>query len=235
MAASIVRNTRLTLISIEGNIGSGKSTFIQQLRAREWPSNVKFIDEPVKDWDVIRDTVSNKSMLELFYADQERNAFSFQMMAYITRLAKIREAIRSYTGEERLVLITERCLLTDKNVFAKMLYDSGRIREVDYKIYTSWFDEFIQDIPQPIIVYVNTSPSICYSRIASRSRKGEEAIPLSYLTKCHEYHNKWIYTMNYIIELNGNYDKTTPADYNDWCSIVKTACRWGTPSTLVKE
>jgi deoxyadenosine/deoxycytidine kinase len=229
MASAITRNTRVTLISIEGNIGSGKSTFIQQLRSREWPSNVKFIDEPVKDWDAIRDSRDNKTMLELFYADQERNAFSFQMMAYITRLAKIREAIRSYTGEECLVLITERCLLTDRNVFAKMLYDSGQIREVDYRIYTTWFDEFIQDIPKPIIIYVKANPSVCYTRIHSRSRAGEESIPLEYLSKCHIYHNEWISTMPYVYELNGNYHKTVPADYNDWCSMVKTAMRFDSP------
>jgi deoxyadenosine/deoxycytidine kinase len=223
VVSSFVRNMRVSLISIEGNIGSGKSTFIQQLRAREWPSNVKFLDEPVKEWESIYDSREHKTMLEMFYEDQDRNAFSFQMMAYITRLAKIREAIRSYTGEDTLVLITERCLLTDRNVFAKMLYDSGKIREVDYKIYTSWFDEFIRDIPEPIIIYVKANPSVCHSRIHTRSRAGEESIPLSYLSKCHDYHNEWISTMSYVYELNGNYNKTSPADYNDWCSLVKTA------------
>lgn len=216
----------IVLLSIEGNIGSGKSSFIRQLRSKEWSPNVIFLDEPVQDWETIKDSESNKTMLELFYTDQERNAFSFQMMAYITRLTKIRNAIRSYKGDGPLILITERCLFTDKNVFAKMLYDSKQIREVDYAIYTKWFDEFIKDIPTPIIIYVKTKPSICYNRIHLRSRTGEESIPLSYLKKCHEYHDDWIYTMPNVVTLNGDYDKLEPTDYNDWCTAVKTIIKY---------
>ena len=66
------------------------------------------------------------------------------MMAYISRISLLKKAIKSNPGK---IIISERCVLTDKNVFAKMLYDSGKIEEVNYKIYLQWFDEFIEDIP----------------------------------------------------------------------------------------
>ena len=43
------------------------------------------------------------------------------------------------------IFITERCLYTDKHVFAKMLYDDGKIESVNYAIYNKWFDTFIDD------------------------------------------------------------------------------------------
>ena len=50
------------------------------------------------------------------------------MMAYVSRLTLFRKALK----EDYDVIITERCLNTDCNVFAKMLYDSGNIEEMKY-------------------------------------------------------------------------------------------------------
>ena len=44
-------------------------------------------------------------------------------MAYISRLTLIRQALR----ENYDIIFTERSIYTDRNVFAKMLYDSGKI------------------------------------------------------------------------------------------------------------
>ena len=53
-----------------------------------------------------------------------------------------RKAIR---GNPNSVIISERCVFTDKNVFAKMLYESDKIDEIEYTIYTKWFDEFADE------------------------------------------------------------------------------------------
>ena len=63
-------------------------------------------------------------------------------MMYISRLALLRKTIRENPGCH---IVTERSIYTDKNVFAKMLYDDGKIEEVNYKIYLMWFDEFVQE------------------------------------------------------------------------------------------
>lgn len=198
------------IISIEGNIGSGKSTLLASLQDY-FKNNKKiiFLREPLDEWEGITDD-NGTSMLKLFYEDQKQHSFSFQIMALITRLALLKEAIKNNPNS---IIITERSLYTDKMVFAKMLYDTKNIESHNYKIYLKLFDTFVFDYKIDHIVYVNTSPEICYERIAKRSRDGESNISLEYLTKCHEYHNEmlsddslfkdqWIYDGN--IELHKN-------------------------------
>lgn len=177
------------LISIEGNIGSGKSTLLENLRERFGNhSNVIFLREPVDDWDAVRDE-NGVTMLQKFYDDKMKYSFPFQMMAYISRLANIKNVIRNH---ENVVIISERSLNTDKEVFAKMLFDNGFIELVNYKIYLNWFNAFVEDCPVTKIIYVKADPSICEQRIKKRSRVGENNISIEYLQTCHDYHEKML-------------------------------------------
>ena len=98
---------RPKIISIEGNIGSGKSTLLGNLKkALANTPGVVFLKEPVDDWESIRDK-EGKTMLQKFYADQEKYSFSFQMMAYVSRLALLRETIKE---NPTAVIISERSL-----------------------------------------------------------------------------------------------------------------------------
>ena len=120
-----------TIISIEGNIGSGKSTLLKYLtRCYEGEKDFVFLQEPVDAWDTIKDA-QGVTMLEKFYQDQNRYSFSFQMMAYISRLALLKKTCEENPNS---IIVTERSLYTDKHVFAKMLYDAKYIEEVEYKI-----------------------------------------------------------------------------------------------------
>jgi deoxyadenosine/deoxycytidine kinase len=195
-------NKYFTIVSIEGNIGSGKSTLLEKLR-EEYKDNkyVRFLREPVDEWEKIKDKDGN-TMLQKFYANQTEYSFAFQMMAYISRLAIIRDTVREIininanldtdANFKKFVIITERSLYTDKFVFAKMLYDQGKIEDVKYQIYLNWFDEFAKDFPVNEVIHVNTDPAKCYERIHKRSRIGEEVIPLAYLEACHKYHNEFL-------------------------------------------
>jgi deoxyadenosine/deoxycytidine kinase len=172
----------MKIFSIEGNIGSGKSTLIKNLKKNIPGNQFTFLQEPVDVWNEIKDN-SGKTILEHYYQDNKRYAFSFQMMAYISRLSQIRKC------NPDSIIITERCLFTDREIFAKMLYDSGDISEIEYTIYLKWFDEF--SFPVTGYIYVQTTPETCSKRIEIRNRKGEN-IPLSYLKNCHEYHENWL-------------------------------------------
>jgi len=66
----------MTLISVEGNIGAGKSTLLESLKTK-FPELI-FVDEPVEEWSTITDS-NGVSILEKYYADQTRYAFSFQV------------------------------------------------------------------------------------------------------------------------------------------------------------
>ena len=105
----------MSIYSIEGNIGSGKSTLVKMMK--EQTSNVVFVKEPVDVWNTIKDN-NNETILEKYYKNQEKYAFSFQIMAYISRISILRKTIKKNPND---IIITERSVLTDKNVFAKML------------------------------------------------------------------------------------------------------------------
>ena len=151
-------NNAYTIVSIEGNIGSGKSTLLAKLRETYAnDANIVFLKEPVDEWEKITDE-NGVTILEKFYADQEKYSFAFQMMAYVSRLKVLRDALKnisdSQQAQKRTILITERSLYTDKLVFAKMLYDSGKIEHVNYQIYLNWFDTFSGEFPVHKVIYV---------------------------------------------------------------------------------
>ena len=184
-----------TFISIEGNIGSGKSTLLANLREHyKNNDNVIFLKEPVDEWAKIKD-INGTTILEKFYADQEKYSFSFQMMAYVSRIKVLRDTLKEKNiGQDKkhYIIITERSLYTDKMVFAKMLYDTGKIEDVNYQIYLNWFDTFSGEFPVHKVIYVKAAPEQCYERIAKRSREGEENIPLEYLKACSLYHDNML-------------------------------------------
>ena len=211
------------LICIEGNIGSGKSTFVNYLKnnfsLNTLSKSVAFIDEPVDIWTTIKDN-SGKNIIEKYYKDQEKYAFSFQMMAYISRLSRIRNAI----NKKYDIIFTERSIYTDKNVFAKMLYDDKKISEIEYKIYNKWFEEFSECIKNMKIIYVKSNYQICFDRVIKRNRKGE-TIPIEYLKLCSDYHEKWLIQYPNKIIIDGNIDNEKDYSYyDDIVRLIKNLC-----------
>ena len=177
------------IISFDGNIGSGKSTKVKDIEEyykNKGRTDILFIQEPVDTWNSVVDE-NGVTILSNYYKDQKRFAFRLQMLAYISRLALLRNAIKK--GYK--YIITERCVGTDRNVFSKMLYDKGDIEHDEYIIYKKWFNEFISDVPIGAIVYIKASPEICLERVNIRAREGEN-IPLEYLKECDKYHDEWI-------------------------------------------
>lgn len=214
-----ILGNKVYLISVEGNIGSGKSTFLERLR-ETYASHpyVVFAPEPVSVWQTIVDT-NGVSILEKFYKDQVTYAFPFQMMAYISRLAILRRLVRERDTGKPLIIITERSLHTDRHIFAKMLYDQQKIDEINYQIYLKWFHEFADDIPVTHCVYLRSDPEVCQKRIAIRARIGEDVIPLSYLKECHFYHEKYVEIYNKRLILDANTDlKADPEQIENWLS-----------------
>ena len=193
-SSSFNNNSTCTIVSVEGNIGSGKTTGKEKLKQyimqkRSVDSTI-FVDEPTDEWQTIQDDKGVPILVNL-YSDLKRFAFRFQMMAYISRLKKLRDALRNPNIK---IIITERCLITDAHVFAKMLYDSKHIEEDEYQIYTRWFDEFAKEVEPSCIVYFKASTDVCMNRIKKRSRPGEQEIQYDYLDKCNMYHDQWLIT-----------------------------------------
>jgi deoxyadenosine/deoxycytidine kinase len=183
------------LISIEGNIGAGKSTLLRALRAKsdlDWC----FIDEPVDTWTSLKND-DDVSLLELFYGDQRRWSYTFQNCAVLSRFQNIEKTVANQRIKEPhkkyKVFVTERCLQTDYQVFAKMMRADGKMDRLEFDLYKRWYNLIEATATRlSAIVYVDTEPDVCFDRIRMRNRDGEEGIPLAYLTSLHKFQNEMI-------------------------------------------
>ena len=59
------------ILSIEGNIGSGKSTIIEYLKNNYNSNDIIFLPEPVNEWENIKD-INNNTILQKFYAEKKK-------------------------------------------------------------------------------------------------------------------------------------------------------------------
>jgi deoxyadenosine/deoxycytidine kinase len=183
------------IISLDGNIGAGKSTLLAEIRNRL--HDVHIVDEPVGQWTALKNA-EGKNLLELFYEDKKRWSYTFQNCAILTRLKNIQDAVENLdsTLKGPQVIITERSVLTDKHVFAEMLYDAGDIDPLEWELYESWFNIFGKKHPVKAIIYISTSSSTSKERIQIRNRQGEDRIGIDYLDALDKQHKKWIENTN---------------------------------------
>ena len=183
------RNVRL--VSIEGNIGAGKSTLVKTLQKRYSDrDDIYFLQEPVDLWEKIKDK-DGKNMLQKFYDNPKKYAFAFQIMAYNTRLKILKEVLQDIPSNIRTIVM-ERSLDADHNVFAKMLHDEGLMESVEHDIYEMMANEGLESYCSDGFIWICTEPEQCFERVKERSRAGENSIDMNYLQKCHEYHVEWL-------------------------------------------
>ena len=209
---------------LEGNIGSGKSTFFKELQ--KYFPNVKFINEPVDTWESIVDENGN-NMIQNYYKDKKKYAFSFQIMAYGTRVKllfhELNKMLLNPRNNTKPHFICERSIYTDKNVFVKMLQDEKIITKQEKTIYDHLFMDDNFDKLSIKYLYVDTDPQLCYDRIKLRGRKGE-TIDLNYLKKCDVYHKKWFdgISNEKIIRVNGKDNFNEKSVMNKYINKIKT-------------
>lgn len=204
------------IISIEGNIGSGKTTILENLeKSLEHDSSILFLREPLDVWESVKDSKTGENILQKFYANPEKYAFAFQVMAYATRLSMVRDAIKIGDGQYRAIVL-ERSLAADKRIFAKMLYDDGKIDDVCYQIYQKFYKEFSDEVGLDGIVYIDADAEICKQRVEKRSRQGEDGIALEYLQKCKKYHDEWMSDEHMALKIKTNQNVSyDPVDSTD--------------------
>ena len=194
----LAKKNKPIIISVDGNIGSGKSTLLNILKVElQDNKNIVFLQEPVSEWLNISDGKTN--ILNEFYNDKNRWSYTFQNLAFITRIKLLSDAVYKNTTnifQKRKVIITERSTETDKHIFAKMLYDDKNITELEYKIYNYWYEHLVKNFIINNIIYLRTTPLDAYNRIKKRSRDEESEIPIDYIQNVHNYHDNWLVGSN---------------------------------------
>jgi len=170
-------------ISIEGSIGSGKSTIVERLDKYYSTPNIGIYKEPIVDW---------LTYLNLFYSNKIRNAFLLQIRINTSFI----EIYNSFYDKN--MVITERSSYSSQNVFGKMLNDEGIMTNVEYKL-----TESLVNITQPKIpdffIYLRTHPKVCYQRIIER---GDDPIVLDYLTTLSDYHDNTFLNKDNVYVIN---------------------------------
>ena len=165
----------MTIYSIEGNIGSGKSTLIENLQG-EFDKGI-VIPEPVDKW----------TLLPEFYKDKRRYAFSFSMQVLLSI------GNNNVWPEHRIV---ERSPESAKQVFTRMLLDTGCMTASEYALYCKTYDE-LKWKPDKMI-YIDTPPSECFERTRARGRSGE-SVDIDYLKKIDVYHTAMLSQCDHVI------------------------------------
>lgn len=178
-------NQNYKLLIVEGNIGAGKSTFLKILKEN---LACQVVLEPHEKWQNIN---GQGNLLENFYNNTPRWAYTFQSYAFITRTL---EQKNSALKNPYPIQILERSVFSDRYCFAKNLFETGQMSSLEWTLYQEWFSWFMQDhVKKPNgFIYLRTNPKTCYNRLLKRARHEEQAVPISYLEKLHDKHEKWL-------------------------------------------
>ncbi len=169
---------------IEGNIGAGKSTFLKIVQDH---LNVQAVFEPHQRWQ----DVGGENLLEKFYSDTKRWAYTFQTYAFVTRVLEQEWHARR---NEFPVQVLERSVYSDRYCFAKKAFELGNMNALEWKLYQEWFSWLVDNytVKPSGFIYLQTDPQVCHDRLVKRDRKEETGVPLEYLQQLHDKHEQWL-------------------------------------------
>ena len=174
-------------ISIQGNIGCGKTTVIKSLNDK---IRIPFFLEPLHKWD---------KLLTLFYSDPSKWAFPFNL-----------EVLSSFHDwkNNTFPAIYERSPLSCRYVFTQLNNDNGHIHDLELNVFDKIYKE-LSWTPE-VLIYIRTDPNICYERMNERSRECEKEVPLDYIKAVHDKYEKLVETLPENIKIyivDGNQSK----------------------------
>jgi len=174
MTVSLKRTEGCRFIAVAGNIGAGKSTLVNFVEQR---FGVKPFFEPNELNPYLKD----------FYRDMKRWAFHSQMYFLAIRLAHHQRLL-----EEPGVVIQDRTIYEDAEIFAKNLYRSRIMTKREYATYRAMYEAIMMQLPPPdLLIYLRCSTRIARRRIRERGRPEERGIPYRYVRRIHDLYEDW--------------------------------------------
>ncbi|XP_028800226.1 uncharacterized protein LOC114755506 isoform X2 [Neltuma alba] len=177
---------------VEGNISVGKTTFLQRIANEtiELRDLVEVVPEPIDKWQDVGPDHFN--VLDAFYAEPQRYAYTFQNYVFVTRVMQERES----SGGIKPLRLMERSVFSDRMVFVRSVHEANWMNEMEISIYDSWFDPVVSCLPGLIpdgFIYLRASPDTCHKRMKLRKRAEEGGVTLDYLCSLHEKHESWLF------------------------------------------
>jgi deoxyadenosine/deoxycytidine kinase len=166
---------RKLFIAIAGNIGVGKTTL------------TRLLSKELK-WRAYYEKVIDNPYLPLFYDDMERWSFHLQIY-FLSHRFKSQKEITEWPDS----CIQDRSIYEDVEIFARTLYESGDMTEVDYQNYRLLFETMVEYLRKPdLIIYLDASVENLIERILKRGRDFETTIDPEYLKKLHDAYLRWV-------------------------------------------
>lgn len=162
------------IFCIDGNIGSGKSTILDELNRRGY---IVF-KEKVEEW---------LPYLTLFYKDPKRWMFTLQVKILTSMKAQHKEICKHVSQP---YVFVERSPLSAL-LFIKNGIRNGYLTFEEIKLLNEIFSQNFW-VPDKVF-YVNTPVDVCFSRKCTRARTCEKSIETKYLQQLNtEYTNMYI-------------------------------------------
>ncbi len=162
-----------SFITVEGNIGAGKTTLTNLLAERFNARTVleEFADNP---------------FLSKFYENQQQYAFPVELFFMAERYKQLKEMI--HTKELFQSLTISDYLFTKCLLFAKVT-----LPEEEFRLYQKLFDIISSQLPFPdILIYLHAPVSKLQLNIKKRNRAFEQNIPDEYLFQLQETYTNYI-------------------------------------------
>ena len=164
---------KYNFITIEGNIGAGKTT-LAHLLSRHY--NARLILEEFAD----------NPFLPKFYDNPHQFAFPLELFFMAERFKQLKELIQQKDLFQNLTIsdyLFAKCLL-----FAKI-----NLPDDEFRLYQRLFDIMYQQVIQPdIILYLHSPVSKLQQNIRKRNRPYEQKIHDDYLFKIQETYTHYI-------------------------------------------
>ncbi|KAI8468469.1 MAG: P-loop containing nucleoside triphosphate hydrolase protein [Monoraphidium minutum] len=177
---------------VEGNISAGKSTFLQYITGQGLnAADVEVVPEPVEQWQSVPGPDGRVNLLDAFYKDPQRYAYTFQNYVFLTRMMQERHS----AGTPRPVRLMERSIFSDRMVFVRAVRESGWMGDVELAVYDSWFNPMLASSPSLVpdgFIYLRADPKTCMQRLHRRGRNEEGGISAAYLESLHAKHEDWL-------------------------------------------
>jgi deoxyguanosine kinase len=160
-------------ITIEGNIGAGKTT-LAHLLARHY--NARLVLEQFAD----------NPFLAKFYENPQQWAFPLELFFMAERYKQLKELIQQKDLFHSLTIadyLFTKCLL-----FAKVTLPAD-----EFRLYQRLFDIIQQQLLQPdILIFLHAPVSKLQANIKKRNRSYEQNIPDAYLLNIQETYTQYI-------------------------------------------
>lgn len=167
-------NPKKAFLAVAGNIGSGKSSLTRLLSQR-------------MKWTPFFESVEDNPYLSDFYADMKRWSFNLQVY-FLSNRFRSHKAISE--GPESVIL--DRVIYEDAEIFARNLFEIGKMDERDYRNYVALYEVMTEYLrPPDLLIYLRANVTTLLHQIALRGRDFELSIKSEYLEQLNRHYEGW--------------------------------------------